>query len=103
MRVRKTLSAGALLAVPVLLGLAPAVPAAAAETATVVEGQPSKPGGFSLATCPTGTHLTGGGYQWTPDGDADRLVYDGPSTDATTWGARASHGSVVAYAVCETE
>ncbi|WP_316529125.1 hypothetical protein [Kitasatospora brasiliensis] len=103
MRVRKALFTGVLLAAPVLLGPAGAAHAVAAETATVVEGEPSKPGGFSMATCPSGTHLTGGGYQWTPEDDADRVVYNGPSMDATTWGAKASHGSVLAYAVCETE
>lgn len=90
---------GALLAVTV--ALAPS--AGAAETALVVTGEPSGPGGVSTASCPPGTHLTGGGYEWTPDTEDGRLRYDRPSKDATGWEARADRGSVRAHAVCETE
>ncbi|MFH8382924.1 hypothetical protein ACH4E7_18530 [Kitasatospora sp. NPDC018058] len=99
MRAPKTLSTGVLLAAAVL---APAAPAFAAETAKVVTGPPSAPGGVSTATCPAGTHLTGGGYRLQPDADGP-VRASGPTADATGWSARAERGSVVAFAVCETE
>ncbi|MET8630080.1 hypothetical protein ABZW30_41265 [Kitasatospora sp. NPDC004669] len=99
MRAPKTLSTGVLLAAAVL---APAVPAFAAETAKVVTGPPSAPGGVSTATCPAGTHLTGGGYRLQPDADGP-VRASGPTADATGWSAQAARGSVVAFAVCETE
>ncbi|MEU9042834.1 MULTISPECIES: hypothetical protein [unclassified Kitasatospora] len=102
MRMRKVLPVGVLLATPALLGLASAAPASAAETAKVVVGQPSNPGGFSTATCPSGTHLTGGGYRLQPDAEGP-VRANGPTLDATGWRAQAERGSVVAYAVCETE
>ncbi|MER7669234.1 hypothetical protein ACFVXG_40950 [Kitasatospora sp. NPDC058162] len=95
----RALSTGLLLAAAVL---APAAPAAAAETAHVVTGPPSSPGGVSTATCPSGTHLTGGGYRLQPDADGP-VRASGPTADATGWSAQAAHGSVVAFAVCETE
>ncbi|MFD5465820.1 hypothetical protein ACFWIQ_23745 [Kitasatospora sp. NPDC127059] len=101
----RALSTGLLLAA----ALAPALPvvpagsaAAAAETAAVVSGPPSSPGGVSTATCPAGTHLTGGGYRLQPDADGP-VRASGPTADATGWSAQAAHGSVVAFAVCETE
>ncbi|MFE7591389.1 hypothetical protein ACFU6K_18485 [Kitasatospora sp. NPDC057512] len=107
MRVRRGLTALALsvLSLPgVLLAVAASVapPAAAAETALVVTGEPSAPGGVSTATCPAGTHLTGGGYRLQPDADGP-VRADGPTADARGWSAQAERGSVVAYAVCETE
>ncbi|GAB7183059.1 hypothetical protein ATKI12_2890 [Kitasatospora sp. Ki12] len=101
MRVRKGLAAGLLLITPAL-GPATATPAFAAETALVVQGEPSPPGGLSQATCPSGTHLTGGGYQL-PPGAHDTVTYNGPSVDAKSWYARADHTAVKAFAVCETE
>ncbi|MEE1785855.1 hypothetical protein PUR71_23550 [Streptomyces sp. SP17BM10] len=98
----KILSVGVLLAVPVL-GLAAAPSASAAESAKVVTGQVSTPGGRSVATCPAGTHLTGGGYRFTPARNDDAVVFNGPSDDANGWAARAEYGTVVAFAVCETE
>ncbi|MFJ7247787.1 hypothetical protein ACIQWA_24585 [Kitasatospora sp. NPDC098652] len=95
----RALSTGLLLAAALL---APAAPAAAAETAKVVTGPPSSPGGTSTATCPSGTHLTGGGYRLQPDADGP-VRASGPTADATGWSAQAAHGSVVAFAVCETE
>ncbi|MFI2612820.1 hypothetical protein [Kitasatospora sp. NPDC018619] len=89
---------GALLAVAASV----APPAAAAETALVVTGRPSAPGGVSTATCPPGTHLTGGGYRLRPDA-AGPVRADGPTQDATGWSVQAERGTVVAYAVCETE
>ncbi|MBO1419445.1 hypothetical protein [Streptomyces sp. FH025] len=107
MSVWKVLSAGVLLAATVLAAalLAPTAaprPAFAAETAQVVTGPPSGPGGVSTATCPSGTHLTGGGYRLQPDADGP-VRASGPTADATGWSAQAAHGSVVASAVCETE
>ncbi|MFI8459283.1 hypothetical protein [Kitasatospora sp. NPDC085464] len=84
------------------LGLAAAAPAVAAETAVVVQGGVSAPGGLSQATCPSGTHLTGGGYQL-PAGTHDTVTYNGPSQDARSWYAQADHTAVKAFAVCETE
>ncbi|MFF7993659.1 hypothetical protein ACFZDG_28195 [Kitasatospora xanthocidica] len=101
MLVRKGLAAGLLLINPAL-GLAAAAPAVAAETALVVQGEPSLPGGLSRATCPRGTHLTGGGYQL-PAGTHDTVTYNGPSADANSWYAQADHTAVKAFAVCETE
>ncbi|MFI9361640.1 hypothetical protein ACIG5E_11325 [Kitasatospora sp. NPDC053057] len=98
----RALSTGLLLAVAVLTSAASAVPAFAAETAKVVTGPPSSPGGVSTATCPAGTHLTGGGYRLQPDA-AGPVRATGPTADATGWSAQAEHGSVVAFAVCETE
>ncbi|MFD7453758.1 hypothetical protein [Kitasatospora sp. NPDC059827] len=100
----RALSTGLLLAAAVLVPavLVPAAPAAAAETAKVVTGPPSSPGGTSTATCPNGTHLTGGGYRLQPDADGP-VRASGPTADATGWSAQAAHGSVVAFAVCETE
>ncbi|MEU4118759.1 hypothetical protein AB0F71_30255 [Kitasatospora sp. NPDC028055] len=95
----RALSTGLLLAAALLV---PAAPAAAAETAKVVTGPPSSPGGTSTATCPSGTHLTGGGYRLQPDADGP-VRASGPTADATGWSAQAAHGSVVAFAVCETE
>ncbi|MEU1288986.1 hypothetical protein [Kitasatospora sp. NPDC005856] len=107
MRVRRSLTAPAL-SVLSLLGALFAVaasvapPAAAAEEALVVTGQPSGPGGVSTATCPSGTHLTGGGYRLQPDADGP-VRADGPTADARGWSAQAQRGSVVAFAVRETE
>ncbi|MFD8707098.1 hypothetical protein ACFV1W_31665 [Kitasatospora sp. NPDC059648] len=94
------LTAAALAALAALA--APAAPASAAETAKVATGSPSGPGGVSTATCPAGTHLTGGGYRLQPDA-AGPVRANGPTADATGWSAQAEHGSVVAFAVCETE
>ncbi|MFJ9444005.1 hypothetical protein ACIRRH_19345 [Kitasatospora sp. NPDC101235] len=107
MRVRRGLTVLALpvlSAVGALLAVAASVapPAAAAETALVVTGEPSGPGGASTATCPSGTHLTGGGYRLQPDADGPVRV-NGPTADASGWSAQAQRGSVVAFAVCETE
>ncbi|MEV7185488.1 hypothetical protein [Kitasatospora sp. NPDC093102] len=107
MRMRRDLT---VLALPVLsvlgalLAVAASVapPAAAAETALVVTGEPSGPGGASTATCPSGTHLTGGGYRLQPDADGP-VRANGPTADASGWSAQAERGSVVAFAVCETE
>ncbi|RKT17817.1 hypothetical protein BX285_2214 [Streptomyces sp. 1114.5] len=97
MRLRAAVAA---LALPLSLALAPT--AFAAETAKVVSGPPSAPGGVSTATCPPGTHLTGGGYRLRPDADGPVRV-NAPTADATGWSAQAERGSVVAFAVCETE
>lgn len=101
MPVRKILPLGALLAAAAL-GPATATPALAAETAHVVTGPVSAPGGPSTATCPRGTHLTGGGYRLQPDAEGP-VRANGPTADATGWSAQAERGSVVAFAVCETE
>ncbi|MER7750973.1 hypothetical protein [Kitasatospora sp. NPDC097643] len=103
MRVPKILSSGVLLICPVL-GLAAASPAVAAETSVAVKGPVSSPGGPSRATCPEHTHLTGGGYEFTPAGPNDTVVANGPDSSApNSWIVRASHGNVTAVAVCETE
>ncbi|MEU4302695.1 hypothetical protein [Kitasatospora aureofaciens] len=96
------LAAAVLTAAAATVAAAPAVPAFAAETAKVVTGAPSGPGGASTATCPAGTHLTGGGYRLQPDA-AGPVRANGPTADATGWSAQAERGSVVAFAVCETE
>ncbi|MFG2916537.1 hypothetical protein ACGF0D_27060 [Kitasatospora sp. NPDC048298] len=101
MRSRAILSTGVLLAAPAL-GLAAAAPAVAAETAVVAQGPTSAPGAPSQATCPSGTHLTGGGYVL-PAGTNDTVTHNGPSQDATGWIARTDHSAVKAFAVCETE
>ncbi|MEV7601042.1 hypothetical protein AB0O91_27120 [Kitasatospora sp. NPDC089797] len=80
----RALSTG-LLSAAVLLPaavVAPAAPAFAAEAATVVTGPPSAPGGVSTATCPAGSHLTGGGYRLQPDA-AGPVRDSGPTADAT--------------------
>jgi hypothetical protein len=105
MRAPKALSASVLFAAAVLapaLPGTPVAPAFAAETAKVVTGPPSAPGGVSTATCPAGTHLTGGGYRLQPDA-AGPVRANGPTADAAGWSAQAERGSVVAFAVCETE
>ncbi|MFE6055126.1 hypothetical protein ACFQ6N_30620 [Kitasatospora sp. NPDC056446] len=103
MHVSKALSGCLLPAAVVLVPLLPAAaPASAAETAEVVSGPPSTPGGVSTATCRPGTHLTGGGYRLQPDADGP-VRASGPTADATGWSAQAERGSVVAFAVCETE
>ncbi|MFJ9694061.1 hypothetical protein [Kitasatospora sp. NPDC101183] len=99
MRTRTVLSA-VVLTLPASLAAAP--PARAAETAQVVTGPVSAPGGVSTATCPRGTHLTGGGYRLQPDAEGP-VRASGPTADATGWSAQAERGSVVAFAVCETE
>ncbi|MBD0690900.1 hypothetical protein [Streptomyces sp. CBMA123] len=96
------LPAAAVLTAAVLTAVASAGPAFAAETAKVVTGPPSAPGGVSTAACPAGTHLTGGGYRLQPDADGP-VRASGPTADATGWSAQAERGSVVAFAVCETE
>ncbi|MEU8920909.1 hypothetical protein AB0D10_08195 [Kitasatospora sp. NPDC048545] len=101
MHARMILPVGVLLTAAAL-GVAAAVPAVAAETAVVVQGAVSAPGSPSQATCPSGTHLTGGGYQL-PAGTHDTVTYNGPSRDATSWYAQADHTAVQAFAVCETE
>ncbi|MGW2376584.1 hypothetical protein [Kitasatospora sp. NPDC001683] len=98
----RALSTALLLAAAVLASAAPAAPAFAAETAKVVTGPASSPGGVSTATCPAGTHLTGGGYRLQPDATGPVRASE-PTADATGWSAQAEHGSVVAFAVCETE
>ncbi|MGA5823828.1 hypothetical protein ACPC54_38995 [Kitasatospora sp. NPDC094028] len=98
----RLLKALPVLALPLPLLLAGAPAATAAETAKVVSGPPSSPGGVSTATCPAGTHLTGGGYRLQPDA-AGPVRANGPTADATGWSAQAERGSVVAFAVCETE
>ncbi|MEV7023928.1 hypothetical protein [Kitasatospora sp. NPDC093558] len=99
MRVRK--------AFPVLvlpLALVSAAPAFAAETTVVVTGTASRPGGGSTATCPPHSHLTGGGYTFAPAGPGDTVLVNAPVPgDPGTWSARADHGVVTAYALCETE
>ncbi|MEU3569003.1 hypothetical protein AB0E96_11355 [Kitasatospora sp. NPDC036755] len=107
MRVRRVLTALALSVLSLLgallaIAASAAPPAAAAETALVVAGQPSEPGGPSTATCPAGTHLTGGGYRLQPDADGP-VRADGPTDDARGWSAQAERGRVVAFAICETE
>lgn len=106
MRVRRSLTAPALSVLSLLGALfavaASAPPAAAAEEALVVTGEPSGPGGVSTATCPSGTHLTGGGYRLQPDAEGP-VRADGPTADARGWSAQAERGTVVAFAVCETE
>ncbi|MFD4656644.1 hypothetical protein ACFWP2_13565 [Kitasatospora sp. NPDC058444] len=107
MRVRRSLAAPALSVLSLLGALSAAAasvapPAAAAEEALVVAGDPSGPGGVSTATCPSGTHLTGGGYRLQPDADGP-VRTNGPTADARGWSARAERGAVVAFAVCETE
>ncbi|MFF2748217.1 hypothetical protein ACFVVA_22055 [Kitasatospora sp. NPDC058048] len=110
MRVRRGLTAvalsvlplpGALLAVVTVAAVA-APPAAAAETALVVTGEPSGADGVSTATCPSGTHLTGGGYRLQPDADGP-VRATGPTADGRGWSAQTERGPVVAFAVCETE
>ncbi|MFJ6623000.1 hypothetical protein ACIQOW_36170 [Kitasatospora sp. NPDC091335] len=107
MRVRRgrtALALSVLSVLGVLLAAAASVaPAAvAAETALVVAGEPSGPGGVSTATCPPGTHLTGGGYRLQPDADGP-VRASGPTDDARGWSAEVERGSVAAFAVCETE
>ncbi|MFF4382464.1 hypothetical protein [Kitasatospora sp. NPDC001547] len=102
---RKIRSVGVLPAASALLGLAAATPAVAEETAKVVVGEPSAPDGWSSATCPSGTHLTGGGYVLMHE-EPTTVVYNGPAPDQeppTTWWVRAKNESVRAFAVCETE
>ncbi|MFJ2867224.1 hypothetical protein [Kitasatospora sp. NPDC087314] len=103
MLVRNGLAAGLLLITPAL-GLVAAPVAEAAETTTVVTGPASYPGGWSTATCPEPSHLTGGGYflqQASPD---DVVLVNAPNpNDPGTWMVRAKYGTVRAYAVCETE
>ncbi|MEV7772513.1 hypothetical protein [Kitasatospora sp. NPDC086791] len=100
MHPRTILPVGVLLTAAAL-GPATAAPAVAAESAVVVQGPVSAPGGLSRATCPSGTHLTGGGYRL-PAGTHDTVSYNGPSPDATGWYAQADHTAVQAFAVCET-
>ncbi|MFD5431451.1 hypothetical protein ACFWJ4_04620 [Kitasatospora sp. NPDC127067] len=106
MRVRRGPAALALsvLSLPGALFAAAAVapPAAAAETALVVTGEPSGADGVSTATCPSGTHLTGGGYRLQPDADGP-VRATGPTADGRGWSAQTERGPVVAFAVCETE
>ncbi|GAA2980141.1 hypothetical protein [Kitasatospora sp. NPDC006786] len=106
MRVRRGLTALALSVLPLpgaLLAVAAvAPPASAAETALVVTGEPSGADGVSTATCPSGTHLTGGGYRLQPDADGP-VRATGPTADGRGWSARTERGPVVAFAVCETE
>lgn len=106
MRVRRGLTALALsvLSLPgaLLAVAAVAPPAAAAETALVVTGEPSGADGVSTATCPSGTHLTGGGYRLQPDADGP-VRATGPTADGRGWSAQTERGPVVAFAVCETE
>ncbi|MFI6156493.1 hypothetical protein ACIBCA_27835 [Kitasatospora sp. NPDC051170] len=101
MSVRKILPLGALLTAAAL-GPATASPAFAAETALVVEGPVSAPGGWSQASCPSGSHLTGGGYQL-PSGTPDTVVHNAPSPDGRSWLVRADRARIKAFAVCETE
>ncbi|MQS12347.1 hypothetical protein F7Q99_08605 [Streptomyces kaniharaensis] len=103
MRARKALPALALpLALPLVLVAAPA--AVAAETTVVVTGARSAPGGWSTATCPAHTHLTGGGYTFAPAAPGDTVLVNAPvPSDPGTWSARAELGVVTAYALCETE
>ncbi|MFE2407947.1 hypothetical protein ACFXDE_06365 [Kitasatospora sp. NPDC059408] len=99
MRVR---NAFPVLALPLVLACAS--PAAAAETTVVVTGVKSAPGGGSTATCPAHSHLTGGGYTFAPAGPGDTVLVNAPAPGAPgTWSARADHGVVTAYALCETE
>ncbi|MGW2251549.1 hypothetical protein ACWCXH_15285 [Kitasatospora sp. NPDC001660] len=102
MRARKALSA---LVLPLVLTAAsPASPAFAAETTVVVTGAKSTPGGWSTATCPAHSHLTGGGYTFAPARPGDTVLVNAPKAgDPGTWSARADHGVVTAYALCETE
>ncbi|MEV8323758.1 hypothetical protein [Kitasatospora sp. NPDC056731] len=103
MPVRKGLAAGLLLITPAL-GLAAAPAAGAAETTIVVTGPWSGPGGWSTATCPEGSHLTGGGYAFRPAGSGDAVLVNAPNPDdPSTWAVRAGRGTVQAYAACETE
>ncbi|MFJ3218092.1 hypothetical protein ACIPLC_19480 [Kitasatospora sp. NPDC086801] len=103
MPVRKGLTAALLLITPAL-GLVAAPVAEAAETTTVVTGPVSLPGGWSTATCPGGTHLTGGGYTFRPATSGDAVLVNAPNPDDPgTWVVRARYGTVRAYAACETE
>ncbi|MFF7588055.1 hypothetical protein ACFZCK_11300 [Kitasatospora purpeofusca] len=100
--------AGVLLAAGVF-GVATAT-TAAATTTQVVAGPQSDPGKTSRATCPNGTHLIGGGYDWYPalnrgggilDGEA--LIGNGPSQDGRAWVTQARLGQTKAWALCETD
>ncbi|MEU9074991.1 hypothetical protein ACFYUY_17380 [Kitasatospora sp. NPDC004745] len=104
MRTGKTLATLSL-ALPLALPIAATAPdAVAAETTVVVTGGQSAPGGWSTATCPARSHLTGGGYTLTPADPADAVLVSAPVPDApATWAARAARGVVRAYALCETE
>ncbi|MBV2155618.1 hypothetical protein [Kitasatospora sp. SUK 42] len=98
--------AGALLAAT-SFGLATAT-TAAATTTQVVAGPVSQPGQPSRATCPSGTHLIGGGYHWQPvytygGSPADTVDTNTPSeADQKSWVAKAHNGTIQAYAICET-
>ncbi|MDH6706991.1 hypothetical protein P3T27_003720 [Kitasatospora sp. MAA19] len=105
MRARKALPALALpLALPLVSVPVAAPAAAAAETTVVVTGAKSAPGGWSTATCPARSHLTGGGYTLAPAGPGDTVLANAPAAaDPGSWSARAERGVVTAYALCETE
>ncbi|MEU6100309.1 hypothetical protein [Streptomyces flaveolus] len=94
------------------LGLVAPSIAEAADT-TVVAGP--KATGESEATCPEGTHLIGGGYDFgftdfvsVPPSTSDLLKFtvltNGPSqSNPDTWVARAFGSQIQAFAVCETD
>lgn len=84
--------------------------AASADDSTFsVIGPESANGGVSLAQCPSGSHLIGGGYQGTPaftngGSPADFVDVNSPSTaKPNAWVAGFHTWSVRAVALCERD
>jgi hypothetical protein len=103
---RRTIVMLAAVAGAVVCGVGPAT---ADDSTFTASGPLAENGKLSTATCPSGSHLIGGGYSAGPVVDKQGYPHDmidtnGPSpTQANTWGASAVKGSIAAYALCEKD
>ncbi|MFI1248968.1 hypothetical protein OHA63_36060 [Streptomyces anulatus] len=99
-------AAVAVLAAVGLMGDVVAQTAAPGSTVTVAEGDLVEAGQSSMATCPVGTHVIGGGYRTWPkytDGGAyaDNMDINAPG-DTRHWLTMSHNGRSKAYALCDS-
>ncbi|MEW2623567.1 hypothetical protein [Streptomyces sp. NPDC048106] len=106
---RRVLSAVAVTGLAAAACLVTAGAASADDSTFSVVGPESSNGGVSLAQCPSGSHLIGGGYQGSPaftNGGSPADFVDSNSPSAVTpnaWVAKFHVYSVKAVALCERD
>lgn len=100
---------GAAVAVSAVACLFMSAGAASADNSTfAVVGPLGQDGGISVARCPEGSHLIGGGYRGLPASSSDGVPRDfvdlnAPSETPNAWEARFHKSHVRAVALCERD